>query len=160
MKGRIVFEHWECSNDYDHLEEESPWGCAVVTKATKYGTFSAKTRVNELDTDVMNKWDGFYLAEYKCDLKAKKAKLKQMKARLDGMIIAYNNVLQVPNLDERTLEKFSDQIAWTARDVKNLEKAINAAEEHYPQMCEKILKQRRDFRERFSEEAEKCEENS
>lgn len=160
MKGRIIFEDWDCSNNYDCSEEVSPWGRAVITKATKYGTFTAETHVEKSDIDIMNKWDGFLLAEYKCDLKAQKAKLKKMKAQLDGMIIAYNNVLQIPNLDEYTLKKFSDQIAWTARDVRILERTIKSAEKNYPQMCEKILKQRRDLRKRFPKETESYEETS
>lgn len=142
MKGRITFSLYDPTT-----------GMSVITKATKYGEFTATTKVSEEDKDVANRWDGQRFAEYKCDLKALKRKADIMYIRYEGVQNAYNNMYEtLYNLADRSLdaeymmylmERQADHAYRQYEDAQNKYKAMC---DNYKVYCDSVLQERRELR--------------
>ena len=79
MKGTILY-----------AEYDEGTGVSVVTKQTKYGTFTRSVRVHQQDEDIANQYDGCYFAELKCDIAAYQERAKFMRERAKGITHAFN----------------------------------------------------------------------
>ena len=86
-----------------------------VTKAGKYGTFTAYARVHPEDMDVANYWDGLTIAEAKVDVLVQQEKTKMFRQRMEGVeqLLDYLDMRNVPFDDpvrEKVFRKY--QIMW------------------------------------------------
>lgn len=110
-------------------EYDERTGVSTVTKQNRYGEFTAHVRISDDDKDIENRWDGLAFAEYKCDIKVAKEKVKRLNERVTA-ISAVLDVLEEPrNLDDdrnfaRVLAQFDDALRrWrkAAQKVRDME---------------------------------------
>ena len=142
MKGRII------AASYDPAT-----GISTVTKATKYGEFTASTKVADDDKDVANRWDGQRFAEYKCDLQALKKKVSIMAARYDGIQNAYNNLYDSLanaarydiNVDY-IMYQLSRQADHAYRQYEEAYNKYQFMTNNYNHYCASVLQERRKLR--------------
>ena len=140
MKGTILY-----------AEYDEGTGVSVVTKQTKYGTFTRSVRVHPQDEDIANQYDGCYFAELKCDIAAYKERAKFMRERAKGILHAYN-VLSYADIQagidgEETwcLVKHQADIAQYIADQAH--ETYKILKDSYNALIETTLRQRREMRE-------------
>lgn len=138
MKGTILYA------DYDYAD-----GVTVVTKSTKYGTFTKSVKVHPQDQDIANKYDGWYFAEMKCDIAAYKQRAKYLQERAKGIKHAYN-VLQnaYKNSESPELEALYRQVVVAQNLADTARETYEILKSSYYVIIESALKRRREFRER------------
>lgn len=146
MKGTILYAKYDEST-----------GVSVVTKQTKYGTFTRSVRVHPQDKDVANQYDGCYFAELKCDIAAYKERAKFMRERAKGIqhafdVISYANDQANPhylNIMSHDWYLLANQayIAW--HNAKQAYETYTILKESYNALIETTLRQRREMRERI-----------
>ncbi len=146
MKGTILYAEYDEST-----------GVSVVTKQTKYGTFTRSVRVHPQDKDVANQYDGCYFAELKCDIAAYKERAKFMRERAKGIqhafdVISYaNDQANSPYLNTMSHDWYllanQVHIAWC--NAEQAYETYTILKESYNALIETTLRQRREMRERI-----------
>lgn len=143
MKGTILY-----------AEYDEGTGVSIVTKQTKYGTFTRSVRVHPDDEDIANQYDGCYFAEMKCDIAAYQARAKFMKERAKGITHAFNVLSYAvtqsnPYLNDMAHEWYllahQADIAW--RDAEQAYDTYEILKDSYKALIETTLRQRREMRE-------------
>ena len=143
MKGTILY-----------AEYDEGTGVSVVTKQTKYGTFTRSVRVHPQDEDIANQYDGCYFAELKCDIAAYKERAKFMRERAKGVthafnVLSYADVQANPYLDEMAPEWYllanQADIAW--HNAEQAYETYKILKDSYMALIETTLRQRREMRE-------------
>lgn len=143
MKGTIL-----CA------EYDEGTGVSIVTKQTKYGTFTRSVRVHPDDEDIANQYDGCYFAEMKCDIAAYQARAKFMKERAKGIthafnVLSYATAQSNPYLNDMAHEWYllahQADIAW--RDAEQAYDTYEILKDSYKALIETTLRQRREMRE-------------
>ena len=142
MKGRII------AASYDPAT-----GISTVTKATKYGEFTASTKVADDDKDVANRWDGPRFAEFKCDLKAMKRKANILYQRYEGVQNAYNNLYDTMAAAARgdinvdyIMYLFSRQADHAYHQYEEAQEAYDRMCDYYDYYCSSTLEARKEVR--------------
>lgn len=145
MKGTILY-----------AEYDEGTGVSVVTKQTKYGTFTRSVRVHEYDADIANQYDGCYFAELKCDIAAYQERAKFMRERAKGITHAFNVLSHAdaqanPYMDEMAPEWYflahQADLAW--RNAEQAFETYKILKESYSALIETTLRQRREMRDRI-----------
>ena len=146
MKGTILYAKYDEGT-----------GVSVVTKQTKYGTFTRSVRVHPQDKDVANQYDGCYFAELKCDIAAYKERAKFMRERAKGIqhafdVISYaNDQINAPYLNIMSHDWYllanQAHIAWY--NAEQAYETYTILKESYNALIETTLRQRREMRERI-----------
>lgn len=145
MKGTILY-----------AEYDEGTGVSVVTKQTKYGTFTRSVRVHEYDADIANQYDGCYFAELKCDIAAYQERAKYMRERAKGITHAFNVLSHAdaqanPYMDEMAPEWYllahQADLAW--RNAEQAFETYKILKESYSALIETTLRQRREMRDRI-----------
>lgn len=145
MKGTILY-----------AEYDEGTGVSVVTKQTKYGTFTRSVRVHEYDADIANQYDGCYFAELKCDIAAYQERAKFMRERAKGITHAFNVLSHAdaqanPYMDEIAPEWYllahQADLAW--RNAEQAFETYKILKESYSALIETTLRQRREMRDRI-----------
>lgn len=138
MKGKIL------------ESEYHPGYSSYVLKQTKYGTFGAEVFLQKEDIDIDNSFDGCRIAEFDCDTKAYKEKVKRLRQRAIGARILYetNKTLIFDTNIEEELYK----------TVLMLENQADKAKEYYerrkdyrPIFIKNLLTRRREARKMIDE---------
>ncbi len=145
MKGTILY-----------AEYDEGTGVSIVTKQTKYGTFTRSVRVHEYDADIANQYDGCYFAELKCDIAAYQERAKFMRERAKGITHAFNVLSHAdaqanPYMDEMAPEWYllahQADLAW--RNAEQAFETYKILKESYSALIETTLRQRREMRDRI-----------
>lgn len=145
MKGTILYA------EYDENA-----GVSVVTKQTKYGTFTRSVHVHPQDEDIANQYDGCYFAELKCDIAAYKERAKFMRERAKGIthafnVLSYADAQANPFMEEMAPEWYQlanqADIAW--RNAEQAYETYTILKESYNALIETTLRQRREMRNRI-----------
>lgn len=145
MKGTILY-----------AEYDEGTGVSVVTKQTKYGTFTRSVKVHEYDADIANQYDGCYFAELKCDIAAYQERAKYMRERAKGITHAFNVLSHAdaqanPYMDEMAPEWYllahQADLAW--RNAEQAFETYKILKESYSALIETTLRQRREMRDRI-----------
>lgn len=130
-------------------------GISVLTKANKYGTFTATVQVHDEDCDIANEWDGLTFAEYKVDTMIMRERAHIFRERMLGIKSALM-AIEPPEQDEEdyTWDKLVIQYD---NAVKLYKKALNAYKkmrDNYRNVVDITLENRRKVR-KFIEERNK-----
>ena len=146
MKGTVLYAEYDEST-----------GVSVVTKQTKYGTFTRSVRVHPQDKDIANQYDGCYFAELKCDIAAYKERAKFMRERAKGIqhafdVISYaNDQINYPYVNSMSRDWYllanQAYIAW--HNAEQAYETYTILKESYNALIETTLRQRREMRERI-----------
>lgn len=98
--------------NYDENEQIS-----MITKAGKYGTFTAFSHVHPEDIDYANYWDGLTITEYKVDSMILQEKAKMYRQRAEGakMVLDYLDMAGVC-LDDPVYQKVAKCVSVMSRD--------------------------------------------
>lgn len=145
MKGTILYAEYNEST-----------GVSVVTKQTKYGTFTRSVHVHPQDEDIANQYDGCYFAELKCDIAAYQERAKFMRERAKGIthafnVLSYADAQANPFMEEMAPEWYQlanqADIAW--RDAEQAYETYTILKESYNALIETTLRQRREMRNRI-----------
>ena len=113
-----------------------------VTKHTKYGTFSSTVQCAK--EDEFSEWDGYRFAEYQCDLKALREKIKMLNQRITGIEQAYNLLLETDPTGEQ-IKLITDFAKSIKGQIYEDKKTLKRMESKYLEFVEKVQKDRKDF---------------
>ena len=129
-------------------------GISVCQLATKWGVFEHSVKVKDEDKDIANKWDGIRFAEYLCKIDKFKAKGRAFQERANGVKHAYNvceynnkNAPEVFKTNPAALDTMMRQCYHMEEESKFYYNLAKTWKEKYPQFIEKVLTERRKFRE-------------
>ncbi len=151
MKGTILY-----------AEYDEGTGVSIVTKATKYGTFTRSVRVHPDDEDIMNRYDGCLFAEMKCDIAAYQEKAKFMRERAKGITHAFK-VLSFADaqaadfkIDEMKEEWYAlahqADIAW--KIAEDAQETYEILRDSFKAFVETTLRTRREMRDKIKRKYE------
>lgn len=115
-----------------------------VTKHTKYGTFSSTVRCAE--EDEFSEWDGYRFAEYQCDLKALREKIKMMNQRIVGIKQVESLLLDL-DISGEQLKAIDDFCRSVQHQIYEDKKTLKLMESKYLDFVEKVQQARKDFQE-------------
>lgn len=153
MKGKILDAWYTEPEDVISADGKTVHSLATahVYKETKYGVFFGEATAALEDEDIANQWDGYRFAEMKCDIQAYKAKAKVMKERALGVRHAYDVIVNSFkdddfNLESEVLYKLNRQVQIAWRDYEKALHHYKIFKEMYPDYCDQIVRQRREFR--------------
>lgn len=139
MKTNIVYDSY---NDDARM--------TVIGKQSKYGTFWSFTIADDEDFDVANKYTGYRLGEYKCDLKIMEKKIKQDSQRLIGMENIIKTVENSRNdwTDEEKamLDRFRRQYYIAKRNLMNEKGNYKELRDNYSNYADKEVEYKRYLR--------------
>lgn len=134
MKGKIL------------EAEYNPGFDSWVKKETKYGTFSNNCFILEQDEDIENSFDGYRLAEKKCDIQAYKEKAKWMRERYNGARILYDNLLQKWDQDNPVMIDIGRQVEYFKNEWNKSRDYVDRLKDYYPIYVDKLATERRNLR--------------
>lgn len=136
MKSRII--------KADYYPET---GLSILTKTSKYGTFTATAAVDSDDEDIANRWDGLAFAEYKVDTMIAKEKTDRLRERMIGIENAIKCIVP-PNRDEYdyTYEKLMVQYHDAKSRYFESKNKYDRMKRNYRKKVDEILKYRRHVR--------------
>jgi hypothetical protein len=146
MKGTILY-----------AEYDEGTGVSVVTKQTKYGTFTRSVRVHPQDEDIANQYDGCYFAELKCDIAAYQEKAKFMRERAKGITHAFNVLSYADTQRDPYIEDMKEEwyalahqadIAW--KQAEDATETYHILKDAYYALIEQTLRQRRELRDKIN----------
>lgn len=137
--SRIIY-----TNEY-LVDEEKPE--STVVKQTRYGTFYSTVRCQECDKDIKNRWDGYYFADIKCEIKSQKMKLRLFKEREKEVVHLLNVAKQGKN-NPAVVDFLERQLKVLQKEIGRIQEGIETVQKEYPNLVKKTLKKRRDFREK------------
>lgn len=143
MKGTILY-----------AEYDEGTGVSVVTKSTKYGTFTRSVRVHPDDEDIANQYDGCLFAEMKCDIAAYKEKAKFLYQRALGVRHAINVLYQADKqseyitLDSNIIDLLQRQEENAFKLADNAHETYTILRDSYKALIENNLRTRREIRTR------------
>lgn len=125
------------------MDEENPE--STIVKQTPYGTFYSTVRCQECDKDIKNRWDGYYFADIKCEIKSQKMKLRLFKEREKEVVHLLNVAKQGKN-NPVVIDFLERQLRALQKEVGRIQEGIETVQKEYPNLVKKTLKKRRDFR--------------
>lgn len=123
-------------------------GVSTVTKQNKYGIFTAHAKVSEHDLDVANRWDGIDFAEYKCDIKVEKARLKVLSERYNGALQLYNALFDVKDFGDDAYWKVYHQVCAAQDKMIESKERVAELKDGFDGFVEETLRTRRKLRAR------------
>jgi hypothetical protein len=139
MKSKIVEENYNKETGSAFLSKVYPSGMI----------YSASTKCDECDKDIMNQWDAFRFCEIKCDLQYLNQQAKDMYQRYLGAKHLRDVVVEMQGaIGEDGIKAIDRQVALAKRDYKNLREQYNNSKQLYNQVTENCLAYRRKLRER------------
>lgn len=123
-------------------------GVSTVTKQNKYGIFTACTKVSDHDLDVANRWDGIDFAEYKCDIKIEKARLRVLTERYNGALQLYNALFDVKDFGDDAYWKVYRQVTAAQDRMLDSRERLDELVSGFDEFVEDTLRTRRKLRAR------------
>lgn len=130
---------------FDHFNEEE--GVTIVSRSSPQGVFTSLAFCAPEDRDVMNKWDGYRIADYKNSVLIHKTKANNFLQRAKGIKEAVDNVSPFVNVDAK--DRLMRQYYAMMRRYKDEKIIYSGMIDMYNEMCDKRLKARRDFRKSY-----------
>jgi hypothetical protein len=127
---------------FDHFNEEE--GVTIVSRSSPQGVFTSLAFCAPEDRDVMNKWDGYRIADYKNSILIHKTKANNFLQRAKGIKEAIDNVSYFVNED--TKDRLMRQYHAMMRRYKDEKIIYSGMVDMYNEMCDRRLKARRDCR--------------
>lgn len=107
---------------------------SLVKKSTPWGTFTGIALLHPNDEALYSKFLGYHIAEVRCDIEAKKAKIKAYKQRLKGFVegITAANMADNPALirQKRIMERrIQEEKILLKQMCQHLDEYIDAMQE-------------------------------
>ena len=136
-------------------EYDNETGVSNITISSKWGTFSATAKVNEVDWDIRSEFTGLEFAEFKAYIKLLKAKARAYKERANGIYEA----VAVLDTKYKQMESFSftfmqkDSLLMVAKNLEKKSKetydAVEVLRTFYPDYCKEMLETKRAIAEKY-----------
>lgn len=124
---------------------------SMVTKATRWGTFTGVAKCTDEDTDIAHEFTGCHFAEYKCDIQSQKKKVKYYHDRYDGINMAYNNLRQAYDTSDPVMVALYRQRNLAYRDYKKEQAKYRSMYQSYKDYVAVVLKAHKDIAEKFNQ---------
>lgn len=133
---------------YGKCEYNEETGESIVDKSSQYGRFYGATICRNEDKDIQNRWDGMYIADFKCDRQIQRARAMDMRSRAKGIQHAYNVL-------SKTYGEANEVVRALGKQVYAANCIADSESNKYHRMRDKgrdiingIVDTRRDFREK------------
>ena len=140
-------------------------GASFMEKSSPYGMVKGAAFVHPDDLDIANQWDGARICEFRCNKEIAKLHRNKMRERYLGAKNLYEHILQqyetikLTGEEELMINAMNLQVKGAHKEyLKTKNKYDNMSQKEY-MFCDKVVKARRDFREKMKKQQESKETN-
>ncbi len=137
-------KHYDIVNIcYDEGDDGVPT-LTSVERTTPYGNLAALAISAPEDADIVNKWDGAKIADYKIHMQLAHKKDVDYRHRAKGMKELIDNVEDF--CDEATIKRMKKQYFSMLKRAAKEKKRYSEMNENYAAFCDSLLSERREIR--------------